>query len=151
MIDTRPLFEMRVLVPEIQDLGQTPLGRRRIATVSGGRFEGERLRGEIVGSPAGDWLLQLADGTTLLDVRLTLRTDDGASIYMSYRGIRHGPPEVMARLAAGEAVDPGSYYFRMAPIFETASEKYGWLNRILAIGIGRREPDGPIYAVHEVL
>lgn len=151
MIDTRPLFEIRIQVPEIQDLGQTPLGRRRIAVVSGGSFEGERLRGEVIGAPAGDWLLQLADGTTLLDVRLTLRTDDGASIYMSYRGLRHGPADVMARLAAGEAVDPKSYYFRIAPTFETASEKYGWLNRILAIGVGRREPSGPVYSVHEVL
>jgi hypothetical protein len=70
---------------------------------------------------------------------------------MSYRGVRHGPPEVMARLAAGERVDPKSYYFRMAPVFETASKKYDWLNRIVAVGTGRREPTGPVYEVAEVL
>lgn len=151
MIESRPLFEIRLQVPEIVDLGATPLGQRRIAAVAGGSFEGERLKGTVVAAPAGDWLLVRADGTTALDVRLTLRTDDGELIYMAYRGLRHGPPEVMARLAAGDTVDPKTYYFRVAPTFETASKKYDWLNRLLAIGIGRREKTGPIYSVHEIL
>jgi hypothetical protein len=151
MIQTRPLFEIRLNVPQIADIGDTPLGRRRIATVTGGSFAGERLRGEVVGAPAGDWLLQRSDGVVVLDVRILLRTDDGEHIYMAYRGLRHGPPEVMARLAAGEVVDPATYYFRISPIFETASKKYEWLNRIMAVGTGRREPSGPIYTVEEVL
>ena len=151
MIETRPLFDITLQVPNVLDLGDTPLGRRRIATVTGGEFQGERLRGTVVGAPAGDWLLQRHDGATVLDVRLLLRTDDGEHIYMSYRGVRHGPPEVMARLAAGESVDPRSYYFRMAPVFETAAKKYDWMNRIVAVGTGRREPTGPVYSVHEVL
>jgi hypothetical protein len=151
MIPSRPLFDMRLNVPEIVDLGDTPQGRRRIATVSGGTFEGERLRGEVLVVPGGDWLLQRPDGVLTLDVRLVLCTDDAALIYMSYRGMRHGPAEVMARLAAGESVDPAEYYFRVAPVFETSAAKYQWLNRMLAIGIGRREKAGPIYSVHEVL
>ena len=151
MIETRPLFDITLQVPSVLDLGDTPLGRRRIATVTGGEFQGERLRGTVVGAPAGDWLLQRHDGATVLDVRLLLRTDDGEHIYMSYRGVRHGPPEVMARLAAGESVDARSYYFRMAPVFETAAKKYDWMNRIVAVGTGRREPTGPVYSVHEVL
>jgi hypothetical protein len=151
VIPSRPLFEIRLQVPQIVDLGDTPLGRRRIATVTGGTFEGERLRGEVVGAPAGDWLLQRPDGVTVLDVRLLLCTDDGEHIYMSYRGLRHGPADVMARLAAGEVVDPATYYFRIAPVFETAAKKYEWLNRIVAVGMGRREPSGPIYAIEEVL
>jgi hypothetical protein len=151
MIDTRPLFELRLDVPAIIDLGDTPEGRRRIATVTGGQFEGERLRGTVVGAPAGDWLLQRPDGVTVLDVRLTLSTDDGDHIFMTYRGVRHGPAEVMARIAAGETVDPKSYYFRMVPVFETSSVKYAWLNKIVAVGTGRREPSGPIYTIHEVL
>ena len=151
MIETRPLFEIRLQVPQVLDIGDTPLGRRRIATVTGGEFEGERLRGTVVGAPAGDWLLQRADGVTVLDVRLLLRTDDGEHIYMAYRGLRHGPADVMARLAAGESVDPATYYFRIAPVFETAATKYAWLNRIVAVGKGRREPTGPIYSVEEVL
>ena len=151
MIETRPLFEIRLQVPQIVDIGVTPLGRRRIATVTGGQFEGERLRGVVMGAPAGDWLLQRNDGVTVLDVRLLLRTDDGEHIYMSYRGLRHGPADVMARLVAGEMVDPKSYYFRMAPVFETAAKKYDWINKIVAVGVGRREPAGPIYSVEEVL
>ena len=99
----------------------------------------------------GDWLLQRNDGVTVLDVRLLLRTDDGEHIYMAYRGLRHGPADVMARLAAGEMVDPATYYFRMVPVFETASKKYEWINKIVAVGTGRREPAGPIYSVEEVL
>jgi hypothetical protein len=57
----------------------------------------------------------------------------------------------MARLAAGEVVDPKTYYFRIAPVFETASKKYDWLNRIVAVGTGRRDPTGPTYSVEEVL
>lgn len=151
MIQTRPLFEIQLQVPGIVDLGATPLGRRRIATVTGGEFHGERLRGSVVGTPAGDWLLQRSDGVTVLDVRLLLRTDDGEHIYMSYRGLRHGPADVMARLAAGETVDPATYYFRIAPVFETAAKKYEWLNKVVAIGTGRREATGPIYTVDEVL
>jgi len=151
MIQTRPLFDLTLQVPDVRDIGETPLGRRRIATVTGGTFEGERLRGTVVGAPAGDWLLQRSDGVTVLDVRLLLRTDDGEHIYMSYRGVRHGPPDVMARLAAGESVDPKAYYFRIAPVFETAAQKYAWLNKIVAVGTGRREPAGPVYSVAEVL
>jgi hypothetical protein len=151
MIQTRPLFEIRLQVPQVLDIGDTPLGRRRIATVTGGEFEGERLRGTVVGAPGGDWLLQRNDGVTVLDVRVLLRTHDGEHVYMSYRGVRHGPADVMARLAAGETVDPASYYFRIAPVFETAAKNYAWLNKIVAVGTGRREPSGPIYTVEEVL
>jgi hypothetical protein len=77
-------------------------------------------------------------------VRLVLKTTDDALISMTYRGIRHGPSDIMTRLDKGEAVDPASYYFRVVPLFETASEKYKWLNNILAAGIGHRPPEGPI-------
>jgi hypothetical protein len=86
------------------------------------------------------------------DVRLTLRTNDGAFIYVRYSGMRHGSPEVMARLAKGENVDASEYYFRVAPIFETGAERYAWLNKILAIGVGERLPQNTIrYTVFEIL
>lgn len=151
MLKTKPLFDLQLNVPQIVDLGDTPMGRRRIATVAGGHFEGERLSGTVLAAPGGDWLLLRPDGVLVLDVRLTLRTDDEALIYMAYRGLRHGPAEVMQRLNAGESVDPSSYYFRMTPIFETASQRYAWLNGIVAVGVGRREPTGPVYQIHEVL
>ncbi|MEX0960752.1 MAG: DUF3237 domain-containing protein [Burkholderiales bacterium] len=151
MIQTRPLFTITLEVPRIVDLGATPNGNRRIATVTGGKFEGERLRGTVQATPGGDWILVRPDGATVLDVRLTLETDDQQLIYMTYRGLRHGPADVMARLAKGEAVDPSSYYFRTTPAFETAAKKYDWLNRIIAVATGRREASGPVYEVFEVL
>ena len=151
MLKTKPLFDLQLNVPQIVDLGDTPMGRRRIATVAGGHFKGERLSGTVLAAPGGDWLLLRPDGVLVLDVRLTLRTDDEALIYMAYRGLRHGPAEVIQRLNAGESVDPSSYYFRMTPIFETASQRYAWLNGIVAVGVGRREPTGPVYQIHEVL
>jgi len=151
MIQTRHLFTLTADVPRIVDLGATPAGSRRIATVTGGAFKGERLSGTIHAAPGGDWILVRPDGATVLDVRLTLETDDRQLIYMTYRGIRHGPAEVMARLAKGEAVDPAGYYFRTTPVFETAAPKYDWLNRIVAVATGRRETSGPVYEVFEVL
>lgn len=151
MIQSRPLFELTLQVPTITDLGPTPNGHRKIATVAGGQFEGERMQGTVEASPGGDWLLLRPDGVLVLDVRLTLRTHDGALIYMTYRGLRHGPAEVMARLNAGEPVDPSLYYFRMTPIFETSDARYAWINQLVAVGVGRREATGPIYSVHEIL
>ena len=147
---TRPLFTMRLTVDEMLVVGATPTAHRQVGLVTGGRFEGERLSGDVLGG-GSDWQALRSDGSTRLDVRLHLRTDDGALILVRYRGLRHGPAEVMQRIATGEAVDPGEYYFRINPMFETASEAYGWLNRILAIGTGHRLSDGPIYNVFEVL
>jgi hypothetical protein len=151
MIQTRPLFTLTLQVPRIVDIGVTPNGNRRIATVSGGTFKGERMKGTVQTPPGGDWILVRTDGTVVLDVRLTLETDDKHLVYMTYHGLRHGPKEVIARLNAGEAVDPSTYYFRSTPVFETASQKYDWLNRIIAVATGRREASGPIYEVYEVL
>ncbi len=151
MIQSRPLFVLTLNVPKIEDLGVTPYGARKIATVVAGTFEGDRLRGTVQPSPGGDWLLLRNDGVLCLDVRMTLKTDDGDLIYMSYKGMRHGPKEVMERVNKGEAVDPALYYFRAVPVFETSSVKYGWLNRAVFVATGRREATGPIYEVHEIL
>ncbi len=102
--------------------------------------------------PGGaDWIILRPDGAMTLDVRLVLETDDGATIGMTYRGMRHGPAAVMDRLNRGDLVDPAEYYFRTSVAFETAAAKYDWLNRIIAIGTGRRPPGGPVYDVFEVL
>ena len=148
---SRPLFNLRIDLHPWQELGGTPLGERRIAPVAGGTFEGDRLRGTVLGHAGGDWLLVRADGSVQLDVRLTLRTDDAALVYMSYRGVRHAPAEVAARLARGERVDPGEYYLRTAPFLETAAPRYAWLNHIVTVGVGERLPNGVIYEVFEVL
>lgn len=151
MITTEHLFTMPVEVEmPLQMVGQTPIGERRIAKVTGGTFSGPKMKGTILPG-GGDWLLLRADGSLQLDVRVTLHTDDDALIYMTYRGFRHGPAEVMDRLNKGEAVDPSEYYFRIAPFFETGAEKYDWLNRIVTVGTGHRLTSGPVYEVFEVM
>lgn len=149
-IRTAPLMTMRLTVNGMQMVGATPNGGRRVGLVGGGTFEGARLKGTIL--PGGaDWIIARPDGSTTLDVRLVLQTDDGATIGMTYRGLRHGPVEVMDKVNKGEFVDPALYYFRTAIQFETASDKYAWLNGIIAIGTGSRPPEGPVYDVFEVL
>jgi len=149
-LDSEFLFRISLEVPRISDLGQTPFGHRRIAEVAGGSFEGPKLKGRALPG-GGDWLLLRPDGVLQLDVRVTLETDDKALIYMTYRGARHGPEAVMTRLNAGERVDPSEYYFRTAPFFETAAPQYAWLNGIVAVAVGDRTPDGPVYDVYQVL
>ncbi len=149
-IRTAHLMTLTLSVGGMQAIGTTPGGSRRVGLVSGGTFQGERLRGTVL--PGGaDWIMVRGDGSTTLDVRLVLETDDDALIGMTYRGMRHGPTAVMERLNRGENVDPSEYYFRTAIAFETAAPKYDWLNRIIAIGTGRRPPEGPVYEIFEVL
>jgi hypothetical protein len=144
------LCTIRVSVAKLHDIGETPLGGRHIDLLGAGTFEGPRLRGEVLAGGMDQKTLR-ADGAMNPNVRLVLRTDDDALIYMHYTGIRHGPPEVMARIAAGEEVEPSEYYLRNTPYFETAAEKYDWLNRIVAIGVGRRMPDHAAYDIFEIL
>ena len=120
------------------------------ARVSGGSFEGERLSGQVMDG-GSDWQAVRADGSTTLDVRLVLKTKDDALVAMTYRGVRHGSADVIKRMEKGEAIDPSSYYFRINPMFETAAATYDWLNRVLAVGIGYRLSNGPIYSVFELL
>lgn len=149
-IRTVHLITMTLGVSGMQTIGTTPIGNRRIGLVAGGTFRGERLRGTVL--PGGaDWIIARPDGCTMLDVRLVLETDDKATIGMTYRGLRHGPAAVMERLNRGETVDPSEYYFRTSVAFETAAPNYDWLNRIIAVGTGRRPPEGPVYDIFEVL
>jgi len=149
-IRTRPLFVMRLAVKPLIVVGATPGAFRRIGVMPGGSFEGERLSGEVLDG-GSDWQDVRDDGSTTLNVRVPLKTNDGALIAMTYQGVRHGPADVIARLEKGEAVDPATYYFRIAPIFETAAQQYDWLNRVIAIGTDYRRADGPIYSIFEVL
>lgn len=144
------LFTLTARVSDPVDIGTSASGHRRIFPIDGGDFEGPKLQGTVL--PGGsDWMVVDSDGVAHMDVRVALQTNDGERIYMSYRGLRHGPPAVMARLQRGEPVEPSEYYFRIAPSFETGSTKYSWLNRILAIGVGHRPPAGPVYYVHQIL
>ncbi len=149
-VRTKPLFVMSLDVLPLQIVGETPGGFRRVGVVPSGKFEGERLSGVVLEGGA-DWQDVRRDGSVTLDVRLMLKTADESMIAMTYRGLRHGPAEVLARLNRGEPVDPAEYYFRTACFFETAAERYAWLNEIVAVGVGHRYPDGAVYSVFEVL
>lgn len=149
-LHSRPLTVLTAILDPPHRLGATPAGDRKVVAVRGGAVEGERLSGHIL--PGGsDWAVSNAAGILELDVRMVIETHDGALINCQYRGIRHGPADVLARLAAGERVDHREYYFRIAPRFDTADSRYAWLNRILTIGIGERLAEGPRYHIHEIL
>jgi len=141
---------LQVAVIQAQKIGAVPCGSRNIAPIEGGHFEGPRLRGKVLPG-GGDWTLLRADGVLELDLRLTLETDDGALLYMTSFGLRHGPPEVIAALGRGESVDPSAYYFRTTLRFETSHPKYAFLNQLLAVSSGDRRAEGPIYTIHELI
>lgn len=145
------LYEMVAqLESDNQEIGVTPSGTRIIAPITGGTVTGPKINAEVL--PFGaDWVLIRPDGIGELDVRATLKTDDGALIYVHYGGILELTPELMKRRAKGEDVDPSEYYFRTRPIFETGSEKYGWLNSIVSVGVGKMEPNGVRYKVYQIL
>jgi Protein of unknown function (DUF3237) len=148
----RPLFILRIQTEPAADIGNTGHGVRRVVVVGGGSFEGDQpgLSG-VVHSGGNDWISQEPDGTVHLDARIVLETREGQRILMSYRGIRHGAAETMERIANGEDLDLSLYYFRMSARFATASTGLGWLNRIVAVGAGRRVPGGVIYSVFSLL
>ena len=150
-LNSRYLCTMRIRVSDSYIMNDVPMGeRRRIDIFNGGEVEGPLLRGTIL--PGGsDTLLTRNDSSLTPSVRLVIKTDDESLILVRYKGIRHGPPEVMERIANGMNVEPSEYYLRNAPFFETSSGEYDWLNRIVSVGIGRRETDSAVYDVHEIL
>jgi hypothetical protein len=130
-------------------IGDTPDGLRRVVPIQGGTISGPRLRGHIL--PAGaDYQVIRADGYTTLDARYAARLEDGSMIYIVNVGVRFGPPDVMARITRGEAVDPALVYFRTTPRFETAAPAYQWLTRPLFVASGARYPDRVGISVHQV-
>jgi hypothetical protein len=150
MLELARLFRAEITLAEPQELGATPLGRRRIIHITGGRFEGEQLAGRVL--PGGaDWQVIRSDGVADLDARYTLETRDGALIYVRNHGYRHGPAEVLARLAAGQAVDPALYYMRTTPLFETGDARYAWLNGAICVATGARRPAAVELEVYQVL
>jgi hypothetical protein len=141
---------VQVELAEILNLGRAPLGERRIINITGGTFAGERLSGRVL--PGGaDWQIIRADGAADLDARYTLESATGTLIQVHSQGLRHGPPEVLASLAAGQPVDPSRYYFRTALRFETGASELDWLNRVVAVARGARLPRAVQLNVYEVL
>ena len=122
-------------------VGETPLGARRILHFTGGSFAGERLSGEILPG-GGDWVLARRDGVSELDIRMTLRTADGALIYLRANGLCEISAQDRKRIESGEEIDPACYYFRTTQRYETAADRYRWLNARISVGVGRRTATG---------
>ena len=134
------LFRVEARVAAPKSLGRTEAGERRIVDILGGTVEGPNLKGEVL--PGGaDWQIIRPDGSAVLDARYTIQAADGAFIYVRNYGIRHGPPEVLARLMSGEQVDPASYYFRSSPVLETGAPQHAWMNNIIGAGSATRSRD----------
>jgi hypothetical protein len=137
-------------------IGPSPWRNRRVSDIAGGRFQGPRLSGAVRRSGA-DWSEggRSADGgiATAVDVRSLWETDDGALVYVTYSGrlvVPAGAVDVFRDAEAVETLDPAAYYFRICPMFETASEHYAWLNEIVAVGMGRRTRSGVVYRIFQV-
>ena len=127
-----PLARVRVAAGERHEV-DGPFGNRVIASIREGRWDGERLHGAIVG-PGGDWAMRGPGGVTLLEVRQVVATDDGATIYVTYRG----------------RSDRSRGTYTVAPTFETADARYAWLNAVQAVGVGRLEDGWLTYEMFEV-
>jgi hypothetical protein len=150
MISPEPMFRIHCEVANILDLGSAPFGHRRVVNLLGGTVSGPKLNGRIV--PGGaDWQMMAADGALDIHARYTIESDAGALIQVDSRGVRNGPPDVMARLGRGEDVDPSLYYFRTVMRFETGHPSASWLNRILGVAKGAREKNAVKLDVYEVL
>jgi hypothetical protein len=147
-----PLFVMDLLVgyPSAHIIGPTAVGFRGVYPVDGGTFEGARLRGTV--DPGGaDWVTQRTDGLMLIDVRLTLRTDDGATIAMTYTGLARALSEsLMERFRRRELLNYQEFYLRTTPRFETGDERYAWLNGVIAVANGQRTERGGEYHVFAI-
>jgi len=150
MLSSQPIFTVVAELGAILQFGKTPYGDRRVIDILGGTVSGPRLNGRILRGGA-DWQIVRSDGTADIQARYTIEADDGGHVLVASDGLRHGPPAVMQRLARGEAVDPALYYFRTMMRFETADPALAWLNRILAIAHGAREPMAARLDVFEVL
>lgn len=135
-LETEFLYRISLTLDTPIDIGKLPIGKRVIYPVTGGTFEGPKIKGKV--RPFGaDWVLRLDSLTTKLDVRLLLETDDGQLISNSYTGIVYNKPN-------------GKTYWRTTPIFETVSKKYDWLNYLLAVGVGSVMNGGVSYEVYEI-
>ncbi|MEO9902061.1 DUF3237 domain-containing protein [Nisaea sp.] len=145
----RPVCMLTVDLSSIRELGRGRAGKRRIIPIVGGRVEGPELNGVILGIGA-DWQTVYDDGCAFLDARYAFETPDGGLIEVVNRGFRHGSPEVMERLAAGDPVDSEDYYMRTTASLETGDPRYDWVNRTLFVGTGTRLPSAVEIALFAV-
>ncbi len=134
-------FEARVSVSPALEAGLVHGNTRRVIPITGGVVEGPRLTGRVI--PGGaDWQIVYADGAIDLTARYTIEATDGTLIGVVNRGLRTAPPDVLARLARRETVDPSLVYFRTTPVFEAPEGPHVWLTRHIFIATAQRHPEG---------
>lgn len=144
-------FTVRASLSPAVVIGNGPEGLRRFVPITGGTFTGPLLSGKVVPG-SGDWQVVRADGSLSAEARYTLETPDGVLIAVTNRGIRHAPPDVMAKLTRGEAVPAGSYYFRTSALFEApVGSEYEWMNRFVFVATAEREPSAAVIHFYRLL
>ena len=144
------LCSLDVSVGPVVSLGAAAYGERRVVAIIGGRVTGPEMNGVIV-SGGADWQVGRGDGVLDIDAHYSLLLDDDARVEVVSVGMRHGPVDVLARLAGGEAVDPATYFFRTFVRFQTGSARLAWLNRTMAVAIGARRASRVELTLHRVL
>jgi len=150
-LKTEFLFEVSEELQVPEEVSATRQDPRRLINITGGSVTGPKLQGEVLAG-GNHWVRVRPDGVFELDARLTLHTDDGHLVYTAYQGIVHAPPDITLRLRQGESnIDPSAYYYRTTLTFETGPQGYDWLNRTVAVGVGKRTSTGVTYSVYAVL
>jgi len=145
-----PVYRLEATLGQTLDFGDIAYGHRRIAPLDSGTFTGPELSGRLLPGASADWQILLPDGTALGDIRYTLQTDGGDLLYVQSRSVRHGSPEILARLARGEEVDASKYTFRASTRIETAAPDLDWLNKGVFISVAGRHAAGVIYETYLV-
>lgn len=142
-------FTAKVTVAQPIEYGMIDGKRKRFIPITGGTVSGPRLTGTVLPG-GGDWQAIHEDGITEVMARYTLKADDGTVIGVTNPGVRVAAPAIIARIAAGEDVDPSLYYFRTTPQFEVAKGKHDWLRRVVFVARGIRRPDHVVIEFFEV-
>lgn len=149
MIKTEHLFDLTLQLGELVSVGATPQGERRVAGIRGGALAGAGLQGEVV--CGSDTQLLRNDGVLEIDAAYVVKLAQGGQVRIVNQGYRHGPPEVLERLARGEAVPAGQYYFRSVMRFETGDAALAWLNQTIAVAQAERQGGSVVFRAYSVL
>ena len=144
-----PMARIRCEVGALVSLGAAKYGERRYVPLAGGTVAGPELNGSIVEGGV-DWQIARADGVLDIAAHYVIRTPDGALVEVRSDGMRHGPPEVMARLARGEPVARDEYFFRTVMRFQTGAPQWLHLNKVLALAVGQREANAVCLDVYRI-
>jgi hypothetical protein len=145
----QPMTRICCDVGPVVSLGAAPLGERRYVPLGGGTVSGPELNGTLVDGGV-DWQIARADGVVEITAHYVMRLNDGALVEVLSEGLRHGPADVMARLARGEAVDPSEYFFRTLMRFTAGVPAWSYLNRVMAVASGRREAHRVVMDVYRL-